>query len=132
MKRWVAAVVLAMLTLTAGFLVVGLNASTSASPVVQSGSEPDDDDEPVRVAHDDRGHGPGRPSWARAAEVRGDTKGWHPTWKDLSPSQRRKTMTMLAHEHEVGMREWRRCVAADQNDCERPLPPGLAKKQLAR
>ena len=41
-------------------------------------------------------------------------------------------MTRLAREHRQGMRAFGTCVEAGGDDCAKPLPPGLAKKQLRR
>jgi hypothetical protein len=37
-------------------------------------------------------------------------------------------MRTLAEEHDRGMKQWHRCVASGRSACEKPLPPGLAKK----
>ena len=33
------------------------------------------------------------------------------------------------HGHGVAMRRWADCLQAGRSDCERPLPPGLAKRR---
>ena len=68
---------------------------------------------------------PGKPS-----------KQWQQGWRDLSEQERDDLMAELAREHATGMRRWAECVGAaeggaDRGDCERPLPPGLAKKRVA-
>lgn len=91
-----------------------------------------------------RGHGP--PPWA-ALGHRGQARGhgqarglgadadWKEAWRKLTPAQRERTMTDLAKAHAEGMQEWAECVSAAGDDhaqraaCEKPLPPGLAKRQ---
>jgi hypothetical protein len=94
-------------------------------------------DDPGRPGEKRRGHGP--PPWAHAGGTsdRGhhaDTE-WKHTWRELTPAQRQQRMRELADTHSDEMKEWRRCVAAAGQDdqeragCEKPLPPGLAKRQ---
>lgn len=83
------------------------------------------------------GHGP--PPWAHAGGAdakRGHAAdSWKDEWRSFSPAQKARRMTSLARAHERGMRDWSRCVrdaGSDQEErraCEKPLPPGLAKKQ---
>ncbi len=90
-----------------------------------------DDESP---ANDDQGAGPaaerpGPPPWARSV-----TKGKHDedglaSWKRLTPRQREDLMTRLAREHRAGMKAYRACRSDDRPNCEKPLPPGLAKRQ---
>ena len=90
------------------------------------------------AGQDDNG-GLGPPPWARARGMgvdRGGTiDGWQDDWRALSPAQKGRKMAALAREHEDGMRSWARCVRAAGTDtdrrrtCEKPLPPGLAKKR---
>ena len=85
-------------------------------------------------ADDDRGAGPaaerqGPPPWASSV-----TKGKHGehglgSWKRLTPQQREELMTRLVREHRVGMKAYRACRSDDRPGCEKPLPPGLAKRQ---
>ena len=68
---------------------------------------------------------PGKPS-----------KQWHRQWRGLSEAERDDVMADLARKHAAGMRRWSDCVKesddrsdrTDRTDCERPLPPGQAKK----
>lgn len=71
------------------------------------------------------GHGP--PPWAHGHGAgRG---GPHADgWKELTPEQRATLMAELARRHTDAMKEWGRCVAAERDDCVRPVPPGLAKR----
>lgn len=88
---------------------------------------------------DEKG-GPGPPPWASAGGAnakRGNaTDSWKDDWRALTPAQKTQTMASLARAHEDGMRNWTLCVRAAGTDaekrrtCEKPLPPGLAKKQL--
>lgn len=87
---------------------------------------------------DDGGLGP--PPWAQASgrlgARRGKTdKSWKDDWRALTPAQKARKMEVLSRAHDQGMLEWTRCVrsagtdGAKRRDCEKPLPPGLAKKQ---
>ena len=73
----------------------------------------------------DRGHGP--PFWAHRHGPRHD-KAAREEWRKLTPEQRRDFMDKLIREHTEAMQEWGECVAADRDDCEFPLPPGLAPR----
>lgn len=65
-------------------------------------------------------------------------KPWKKYWRSLPPAQRADLMARLAQEHADGMKRWATCVKSAGEDrsaratCERPLPPGLAKKRNAR
>lgn len=81
--------------------------------------------------------GLGPPPWA-AAHGRDGAKAdqtWKDRWRTLTPTQKARKMESLARAHEEGMRTWTRCVqgagddTAERSACEKPLPPGLAKKQ---
>ena len=50
-------------------------------------------------------------------------------FQDLTPAEKAKKMAELSREHAEGMEKWADCVAAGKDDCERPLPPGLAKRR---
>ena len=88
----------------------------------------------------DENGGLGPPPWANAGGVGAQRNkamdSWKDDWRALTPAQRTQKMASLARVHEDGMRNWRRCVRAAGTDaekrraCEKPLPPGLAKKQL--
>ena len=96
------------------------------------------------------GHGPptwvhggdGSPPWAgkpgeKSWKPGKPSKEWKQRWRGLSEEQRADLMADLAREHARGMRRWADCVkAADDRaqrvGCERPLPPGLAKKAEPR
>lgn len=84
--------------------------------------------------------GLGPPPWANAGGRLGAQRGkaaqsWKDDWRALTPAQRTQKMGTLSRAHEDGMRKWTRCVRAAGTDtakrraCEKPLPPGLAKKQ---
>lgn len=118
--------------------------STAAVAMAASG----DDDQQTsrsRAAHDkaekadkaerdpkDHGH---PPPWAHGAG-RGSDPSWKDAWKVLTPAQRAAKMAELAQRHADGMKKFAACVEAAGDDsaarasCERPLPPGLAKKRL--
>ncbi len=89
----------------------------------------------------DRGHGP--PPWAGRDKAGRDNRGhgkpadddWRAAWKALTPAQREARMQALAKAHDEGMQRWLACVTdagtdqAKRKACEKPLPPGLAKRQ---
>jgi len=94
----------------------------------------------TRVDDDEHDEGPGfgPPSWSHAGgrgQVTGERHAWQEVWQALTPAQRSRTMAALARAHEEGMHAWNRCVRDAAGDraqaqaCEKPLPPGLAKKQ---
>ena len=103
-------------------LVVGLPALVWASS-----SPGHDDDRPgiSRMHDEDRGHGP--PSWAHGHHAK-PGKDAAKAWQELTPEERSKVMRELAREHRKDMLAWGACVAAAKDDCERPMPPGLAKR----
>jgi len=88
----------------------------------------------------DENGGLGPPPWANAGGVGAQRDkamdSWKDDWRALTPAQRTQKMASLARVHEDGMRNWSQCVRAAGTDaekrraCEKPLPPGLAKKQL--
>ena len=115
--------------------VVALAVGVSGSPASVS--------QPVAAAASDvseppergRGDGQGPPSWVGPPSVDGQRgnhghRAWRDAWKNLTLKQREQTMARFAEEHRVGMRAWARCVADGGDDCQKPMPPGLAKKQL--
>ena len=85
--------------------------------------------------HDARGHRHGPPRWAQGHGANGHGakkpgKAALEAWKKLTPAQKAKRMAELARVHADGMERWAGCVAAGRTDCERPVPPGLAKRAL--
>jgi hypothetical protein len=72
-----------------------------------------------------RGYGP--PAWAHRHGPNQD-KAAREEWRKLTPEQRRDFMDKLIREHMEAMQAWGDCVAADRDDCELPLPPGLAAR----
>ena len=131
MRRWVPLSAVVAVALVVGLVVLAVR-DTPASvsePVAASSS----DDPSARGEHD-RGEGHGPPPWAGGGQDkddrRQDHKAWHDAWQAMTPKQRDQAMTRLAAEHEDGMRAWARCVADGGDDCEKPMPPGQAKKQL--
>ena len=100
----------------------------SEDPADDEAGEPGDE-KAGRAGRDkaDRGHRHGPPSWAHGRHSKGGTGPRGSAWKRLSPEQRAGTMARLTRSHTTGMKKWATCVAAGQNDCVKPLPPGLAK-----
>lgn len=101
-------------------------------------SAPDDDRSRAGKERSKKDWGP--PPWARAhgrahPDVKDHAdKSWKEAWLALTPAQRERRMSELARVHAQGMREWATCVAAtpeapSPDACEKPLPPGLAKRQ---
>jgi len=85
----------------------------------------------------DKGDGHGhRPPWAHHGNGGKPDHAWKDAWKDLTPAERAAKMAELAQKHADGMKKWATCVkdagdnAAARAKCTKPLPPGLAKKQL--
>jgi hypothetical protein len=143
MRRWwsAGATLAVALTVALVWLAVGALSDdelTGRPAVAASTPGPEDPAEPGndrgRVAAE--GHGP--PPWAHGPGGRDGAPGkagkrsWHAAWKAMSPRERERTMTRLAEEHAAGMRAWAACVADGRDDCEKPLPPGLAKRQSGR
>ena len=97
------------------------------------------DDGPERDAKKSEAGRLGPPPWAQSHEKdhgrSADKHAWHEAWKQLSPEQKEQRMKELSKAHEEGMRAWGQCVEdaggdrAKRAKCEKPLPPGLAKKQ---
>jgi hypothetical protein len=136
MKRWLAAGVLVALALAVSVtaaLTMGSNGSGGVQQV--AAQDPDDASPPGRQgegprgAHENRGHGP--PPWAHGREA-DKSPGWRSQWRAMTPRERERTMRRLAEEHAEGMKAWAACVADARDDCEKPLPPGLAKMQQGR
>ena len=73
-------------------------------------------------------HGSGPPPWAQAA-----TKMRHqpapPAKPKLAAGEHAELMRVLTRRHRVGMQQWSRCRSAGRDECEKPLPPGLAKRR---
>jgi len=93
------------------------------------------------TGRDDRSQGQGPPPWVTEREqgpppwaAKGADKttkpgkDWASTWRAMPPKERERTMSRLAREHADGMRDFGRCMAEKGDRCERPLPPGLARK----
>ena len=83
---------------------------------------------------DDQDAGPdaergGPPPWAHSAAKGKHAKQGLDAWKRLTPAQREALMTRLTREHAAGMKAYSACRAEGRADCEKPLPPGLAKRQ---
>jgi len=114
---------------------------TARSRAVAHEAEPQDSDDDGDGDGDGNGDGGGLgpPPWAHAGQTaargQGKDSAWKQAWHDLTPAQRQKKMKALAKSHADGMAEWGRCVAASAGDqqslagCDKPLPPGLAKRQ---
>ena len=77
---------------------------------------------------EDRGQGP--PPWANNDHDKSGAKakGKNDAWKRLSPQARADLMPKLVEQHQQGMKKFAACKEAVRDGCEKPLPPGLAKK----
>jgi hypothetical protein len=147
MKHWLPS--LLGTALVAGVLtavvLIAPNASSSASSApsgiarLSDSADADEDANEKADASDEHGRSLGPPSWAHGHGQHGDSgkpiqdKSWKDAWQQLTPAQRSKKMTDLAKAHAEGMRAWADCVAAGKSGvnlakCEKPLPPGLAKR----
>lgn len=144
MKRLVPRVVAALAVVLAVGLGLVLGRSPEVAPTANGAAAAQTDDSPPadkgERAPRSEGHGPppwagdgrgGPPPWAGHGKG-APSSGWQDAWRRMTPAQRESTMRRLAREHSDGMREWRQCVDGGAQDCEKPLPPGLAKKQLTR
>jgi hypothetical protein len=146
MRTWVMAAVVAAVLLVVGLPVVGVAVGAgSDGPADQAfaagptrtadDDQTEGDEQHAAKGHDARGHRHGPPPWAH-----GHGRDGHGTqqpgkaaleaWKKLTPTQKAKRMAELARAHADGMERWADCVAAGRTDCERPVPPGLAKRGL--
>jgi hypothetical protein len=65
----------------------------------------------------------------QSKEAKQDKQAKHDAWKALAPAEKRELMSGLVREHKAGMADFQECRKASGTDCEKPLPPGLAKKQ---
>ena len=99
-----------------------------------------EDQPPAGRSDDDRdvGQSFGPPPWAHHGwhQAKDQNKAsWKEAWSGLTPEQREQKMTALIKAHTEGMAKWQKCAAAAGEDreqrskCEKPLPPGLAKRQ---
>ena len=88
----------------------------------ESSTDDDQDADPAA----ERG---GPPPWAHSAAKGKGAKHGLDAWKRLTPAQREALMTRLTREHAAGMKAYSACRADGRKDCEKPLPPGLAKRQ---
>ncbi len=72
------------------------------------------------------------PSWSNAGGGGQDDKQAKPDkqdgWKKLAPTERHELMSGPVREHKTGMADFQACKRAGGTDCEKPLPPGQAKK----
>lgn len=128
-KRWLGAMVAGLLLAAAGGSALLLLDNGSTAVATDSGSSArqapvagDQDEE----RDEDRGHGP--PPWAHS-HAKAMHHGSGKAWKALSPGQRHNLMKRLSREHADGMKAFVDCVKAGRSDCEKPLPPGLAKRR---
>jgi hypothetical protein len=110
-----------------------LLAITVGAPVFSNAFGSDDDTSGERQVErqerqrekDDDGQGP--PAWSNA----GGNHSKNDAWKQLSPDAKRDLMADLVSEHKAGMADFTECKRAGGTDCEKPQPPGLAKKSAA-
>ncbi len=122
------------LVLASGVLVAA-GATTGVMAIADDG--PGKSGDPGRSAEapghtkDHGGHGYGPPPWAHGqSSDRAAKHEWKADWKALTPGERKARMKELARAHAEGMKEFAACAkqADSAKDCEKPLPPGLAKK----
>jgi hypothetical protein len=131
MPAMVAAVVLVALPGVAAGTALMSRAPDVPTPAAAAGSddqtEESSDDDSEKGDKTRRGYGP--PSWARQGHPgKGTRSAWKDAWRDLSPAQRSDLMEKLAREHADGMKAFGACVEAARSECEKPLPPGHAKR----
>lgn len=151
MKQWVVAVAMCLgALLVAGVVVTTTAQDDDADDALTTVATRDDDAEPPRHRRGTKGrsdrYGPppwvrgGPPPWAgwqgeswKPSKPSKPPKPWHRRWGGLSEEERDDIMADLARKHAAGMRLWSDCVKesddrTDRTGCERPLPPGQAKK----
>ena len=129
--RWLTAAVAVALTVALVWFAAGPSGEQPRSPAVAAAQHDEAEQRGDEGRKAPAGHGP--PSWAQGrggGHGPGDERAWREAWKGLTSKQREETMSRFAQEHTSGMRAWRTCVSAGRGDCEKPLPPGLAKKRL--
>jgi hypothetical protein len=153
MSKWIVSAVVAAVLLIAGLPTLAVTmthggpstARSSAAAADDAPDVPDDRDE-ADDSSDEKADGPGedapekvnskakshvKPPWAggRHGKDRAAKDAWKKQWQKLSPEQRARKSAQLARDHAEGMKRWKACVAAGRDDCEKPWPPGLAKKR---
>jgi hypothetical protein len=102
---------------------LALTSDETASATVSVPTSADDE----QAEGDDEGDGP--PSWANAGGQGKSAKAaGKQAWKRLTKAERHDLMTRLVREHKAGMKAFEACAEAGRDDCEKPLPPGQAKK----
>jgi hypothetical protein len=151
MKQWMTVVPAAAVAVVASAVVALTLDDPSASDdrmAQRAALAQDDDSRDDQADRDDRDdardkHRPawrhlksGPPTWVLSkAHLKDHSWKRKSEWQTLAPAQRGEVMERLAREHRTGMRAWKRCVADSPsslgNDCERPLPPGIAKRDPA-
>jgi hypothetical protein len=92
-----------------------------AVPMVNAADDPGD------TGQDKERGGP--PPWAHSVGAGKKDKSGLDAWKQLGPAQREVLMARLTREHSDGMKAYGACRDDGRADCEKPLPPGLAKRQ---
>ncbi|MDQ4052899.1 MAG: hypothetical protein M3237_09380 [Actinomycetota bacterium] len=109
-------------------------AATAAQSAAVAG-EDGEDGEAGEAGENGKREGHGPPPWAGKKGAKGSSdQSWQEAWRALSPAQRKQKMAALVKAHAQGMQKWGRCVAAAREDaskragCEKPVPPGLAKR----
>ena len=131
-KRWLAVLVAGAVLTAAAVSALVLQGSGSTAVATDRGAavrrRPTTTRPTPRPRDDQDGRGDvGPPPWAHG---RAKAKGHGPgkAWKELSPAQRSDLMKRLTTQHAQGMKAFGECVQAGRSDCEKPLPPGLAKR----
>lgn len=132
MKRWLVPALVAVVILAIGVFgaVSSKDSSDDSDGTKNSAShgKKHAEDRGGRVKAGKQGKGDGPPSWAHSKNDKPD-KAAREEWRQLSPAQRRALIDRLITQHAEGMKEWRECVRAGGDYCEKPFPPGLAKRR---
>jgi hypothetical protein len=118
------AVLMVPFGVAAGNVLLSPPQDATATIVAAAASDESSEKSAEKPAKDKRGTGP--PSWAGGGK--GADKAWQQAWKGLSPADRSDLMKRLGREHAAGMKAFEECVAAGGSECEKPLPPGHAKR----
>jgi hypothetical protein len=106
-------------------LADGVEGAAALSLDEDQGQPPAPDPSEAPGGADADRHGP--PPWAHGHGATGQDKSLT-KWKAMTRAQQRATMDRLVREHAAGMKKFSACVEAGRRDCEKPLPPGLAKR----
>jgi hypothetical protein len=133
LKTWMVAAIAVAVLLVAGLPALAVTLASRDGDDSSQDHRPGDGHGLGKGQGNGQGHGLGKHLDKKDRKA---LKGWMEeqrgpgsAWKSLTPAQKAKKMAELSREHADAMKKWADCVAAGQDECERPLPPGLAKRR---